>query len=74
MHIITLLIHLDHTVDLSYEPEAGEEADGARQQEEQKDHDQCVAKVQERRGHVLDLQLGYEIVATVDEQVHGGES
>lgn len=69
-----LLVHLHHAVDLADEPEASEETYRASQQEEQKDHDQRVAKVQEGRGGVLDLQLGREVVATVDEQIDRGES
>lgn len=63
------LVHLHDAVDLANEPEASEESYRTGQQEEQEHHDQRVAKVQEGRGGVLDLQLGGEVVATVDEQI-----
>lgn len=51
----TLLVHLDHAVDLADEPEAGKESYRARKQEEQKDHNERVAKVQEDGRGVLNL-------------------
>lgn len=66
-----LLVHLDHAVDLADEPEAGEEAYRARKQEEQKDHNERVAKVQEGGRSVLNLQLRGKVVTAVDEQIHG---
>uniref|UniRef100_A0A182NAT5 Tox-SGS domain-containing protein n=1 Tax=Anopheles dirus TaxID=7168 RepID=A0A182NAT5_9DIPT len=60
--------------DLADEPKACEEAYRAGEQEEQKHHDERVAKVQEGRGGVLDLQLGGEVVAAVHKQVHRGEA
>lgn len=68
------LVHLHHTVDLPHEPEARKESNGAGEQEEQEHHDECVAKVEERGGGVLDWQFGHEVVAAVDEQIHCSES
>lgn len=70
----TFLIHLDHAVDLADEPEASEETYRARQQEEQKHHNERVAKVQEGRGGVLDLQLRCKVVTAVDEEVNRREA
>lgn len=50
-----LLVHLDHAVDLADEPEAGKESYRARKQEEQKYHNERVAKVQEGGRGVLNL-------------------
>lgn len=63
------LIHLDNTVDLTYEPKAREEPDGAGQQEEEEYHNGRVAEIQERRGTVLDRKLCDEVVAAVYEQI-----
>jgi hypothetical protein len=65
------LVHLDHTVNLSDEPETSEKSYRTGQQEEQKHHNQCVAKIQKGRRRILDLQFGHKVVTTVDEQVNG---
>lgn len=49
------LIHLDHAVDLSHKPEARKEPNGPGQQEEQKDHNERVAEIEECRRRVLNL-------------------
>lgn len=43
-------VHLDHTVDLIYKPEASKESNGTCEEEEDEDHNQCVPKVQESAG------------------------
>jgi hypothetical protein len=68
------LVHFDDAVDFPDEPEAGEETDGSRQQEEKEHHNERVAKVQECARRIVDLQLGDKIVATIDEQINGRES
>uniref|UniRef100_A0A182INA6 Tox-SGS domain-containing protein n=1 Tax=Anopheles atroparvus TaxID=41427 RepID=A0A182INA6_ANOAO len=57
------------TTNFADEPETGEESYRPGEQEEQKHHNQGVAKVQEGGCGVLDLQLRGEVVATVHEQV-----
>lgn len=65
------LVDLDHAVNLPHKPETGHETDQARQQKEQKDHDERVAKVQEGRRCVVDGQLCGKVMATIDEQIAG---
>lgn len=68
------LVHFDYAVNLSYEPEAGKESNGSGQQEEEENHDQRVAKVQEGAGGIVDLQLRRKVVTTVDKEINCGET
>lgn len=68
------LIDLHDAVYLPDEPETGKEPDRARQQIEQEHHDEGVAEIQERRRRVLDLQLGEEVMATVEKEIDCGET
>lgn len=74
LRCINCLIHFNNAVNLSDEPKAGKETDGPGQQEKQENHDERVAKVQERRWCVVDLQLRSEVMTAVDEQVDGCEA
>lgn len=67
-------IDLDDAVDLGDKPEAGEEADGSCEQEEQEDHDEGVAEVEEGAGDTLDLQLRHVVVDAVEEEVDRREA
>lgn len=49
------LVHLDHTVDLIYKPEAGEEANCTCEEEEDEDHNQRVSEVEEGAGSADNL-------------------
>lgn len=68
------LIHLDHTVDLSDEPEACEESNSSCEEEKADDHDAGVSKVEEGGGGPLDVQLRHEVVHAVDGQVERSET
>lgn len=68
------LVDLDDAVDFPNEPEAREEANGARQQIEEEHHDERVAEIEETGRIALDLQLGIEIMTAVEEQVHRREA
>lgn len=54
---ISPLVHLDHTVDLIYKPEAGEEANCTCEEEEDEDHNHSVSKVEDGAGSSNYLQL-----------------
>ena len=43
-------------------------------QEEDKHHNEGIAKVEESAGESLNLQLGHVVMYTVDEEIHGGEA
>lgn len=67
-------VHFDHTVDLPREPETGEKSNGSCEQKEAKDHDTCVTEVQECRSAPGYLQLGDEIVNTINGEVESREA
>jgi succinate dehydrogenase/fumarate reductase flavoprotein subunit len=67
------LIDLDNGIDLANKPETSKEADGSGQQEEQKDHDERVAKVQDHRCKA-GQRFGHEIVHTTNQQVKRSEA
>ena len=67
------LVHVQIAVDLSHEPEAGEEADRTGQQEEQENHDEGVAEVEDHRREA-GQRFGHEVVHAADEQVERGEA
>jgi len=73
LHGQAALVHLHHAVDLPDEPEAGEEPDGACEQEEAEDHDGGVAEVEEGGGRAHDVQLGDKVVHAVHRQIEGSE-
>lgn len=53
-------VYLHSSVDLADKHVGCIEADGAREQPEGQDHEGRVAKVEERRNELDDVQLGYE--------------
>lgn len=67
-------VHLDYTVDFIYKPEAGKETDGTCEEEEDEDHDHGIAKIEKGAGCSYDLQLGEEVMDSVDEQVDRREA
>jgi hypothetical protein len=68
------LVHFDDGVNLADEPEAGEEAHGSGEKEEEEHHDERVAKVQESARSVVDLKFRRKVMTTVDEEIDGGEA
>ncbi len=65
------LVHLDNAVNLSDEPEAGDEADGATEYEDQEDHDEAVSEVERGADECSDSHLRLEIVDAVEEEIEG---
>lgn len=65
------LINFNDTVDLPDEPKARHEANGPREEEEQEDHYEGVAEVEEGGGGVVYVEFGDEVMAAVDEEVAG---
>jgi len=72
--IITKLIHFDNTIDLSYKPKAGEEANCSSEEEEEENHDKRVAEVEQSGNCALNGQFGHEVVNTVHKQIERGET
>lgn len=72
--LATGLVDFDHAVDFTHEPETSKESNCACQNEEGKDYDAGVSKVQEGRGCAFDFQLGQEIMDTIDTKVESGET
>lgn len=71
-HLPSLLIHLDGTINLTNEPQAGEEADGAGEHKEGDGHHCHIGEVQRRGHHTLDVQLGHVVPHGVEEEVEAG--
>lgn len=68
------LVHFNDRVNLADEPETGKETHRSSEKEEKEHHNECVAKVQECAGGVVDLQLRRKVMTTVDEEIHGSEA
>lgn len=68
------LVNMDDAVDFGDEPEAGEEADGTCEQEDDEGHDECVAKEEESVEKAFHLQLRDIVVDAVQEEVEGRET
>ena len=66
------LHYLDDAVNLADEPEAGEESDGAAEDEHKQDHDGAVSEVEHGADEASDSHLGLEIVDTVQHEVERG--
>lgn len=68
------LVHFDHAVDLSDEPETGEETDCTSEQKKDESHDHSVSKVKDGTGQSSDLQLGEEIMNGINQEVDSSEA
>ena len=63
-------VDLDGSVDLPDEGVGGVEADGAGEEPEGDDHDDCVGEVEQGRHELVNLQLGEEEEHAVGRHVH----
>lgn len=66
----TGLVDFDDAVNFSHKEEASEEAHSTSKEEENQDHDKCVAKVQKGRGCSSDCQFSDKEMNRVQEEIH----
>ena len=71
---LTTLVHLDSTVDLTHEPQTGEEADGASEHEEGDADHGHVGEVQHGGYEALDAELGAVVPDGVQEEIQAGRA